>query len=861
MNSSLKEEENFLTEKKTQFKKIIFIISSGALSSFLIGLFFLYPLLSNISIRSDLHLPHQKALLNRSGILTKIDKMFKSQQSEIKSVTLIGMGGAGKTTLSHLYARSQNNPLVWEINAETKESLLNAFKDLAYALSKTPEQKSDLNLIQKNTNIVEQEKQLLFFVKNRLKEESPWILIYDNVEILSDIKDFIPADEKAWGSGNILMTTRDINSQNTSYINPENVVFIDELEQAEALTLFTQILYDKKPSQLNVSQRAESAQILQKIPHFPLDISVAAYYIKNTQITVDQYLEKIQLFTKEFDQDQQHILKNINAYAKTRYGIIQTSLEKVMEVNPQFKDLLLFVCFLDSQNIPKDLLTSYKDAAVVNQFIYQLKKCSLIINESSSDALVTFSMHRNVQQAGEQYLIKVFNSEKGKSFLLPIIKSLAKYAQKAREDDDFTRLKLLVMHYEKLLTYKNELNEMSLGSIQAELGAIYAYIGNIEKAQPLLETGLALLNQYDSTNYLSIAQTLAYLGCVNREQGNYHKAKGRFEQALVLYKASLPQNHQTLAWVLTFLGKVYGGLGNYKKSAELIENSIGIYKENSLRNHPQTVWAMTYLGNIYRRLGHYQKAKDILEEGRLICQKYLPDHPLSEAAALITLGEVYGELEDYEKARDLAEQGLSLYRKYSSATYLKLAKASTFLGSMYCCLGDFNKAKTLIEEGLSIYKKHFPQNTTKISQTLVELGKVYKGLGDYKKAQEILEQVLISLKESYDMYHIEIGKVLLVLGQISLLEEQLEKAESILNQALVIFENHNIFKTYECFESLGDLLVKKSLREKNKEAVGQYKDFQEKAKYYFMKSLEIFKLHELTDQSSLLRIREKLSRL
>ena len=55
--------------------------------------------------------------------------------------------------------------------------------------------------------------------------------------------------------------------------------------------------------------------------------------------------------------------------------------------------------------------------------------------------------------------------------------------------------------------------------------------------------------------------------------------------------------------------------------------------------------------------------------------------------------------------------------------------------------------------------------------------------------------------------------------------------------------------------------MKKSLREKNKEAVGQYKDFQEKAKYYFMKSLEIFKLHELTDQSSLLRIREKLSRL
>ena len=40
------------------------------------------------------------------------------------------------------------------------------------------------------------------------------MLIYDNIETLSDIKDFIPEDKKVWGFGKILMTTRNANNQN-----------------------------------------------------------------------------------------------------------------------------------------------------------------------------------------------------------------------------------------------------------------------------------------------------------------------------------------------------------------------------------------------------------------------------------------------------------------------------------------------------------------------------------------------------------------------------------------------------------------------------------------------------------------------
>jgi len=103
---------------------------------------------------------------------------------------------------------------------------------------------------------------------------------------------------------------------------------------------------------------------------------------------------------EKFTSLQEDILKDASEYSKTRYEIITLSLKRIMEMNPEYKDLLLFISLINSQNIPTELLDTYKDNNLVTNFIRELKKVSFITttaSTASSNKVRTFSVHRSTQ--------------------------------------------------------------------------------------------------------------------------------------------------------------------------------------------------------------------------------------------------------------------------------------------------------------------------------------------------------------------------------------------------------------------------------------------------------------------------------
>src|SRR6185503_13770334 len=71
-------------------------------------------------IRSDLIIPNETVLIERSALMSQIDEGFRTQNA-IQAVALIGIAGSGKTTIARQYAKRQKAKLIWEINAETRE--------------------------------------------------------------------------------------------------------------------------------------------------------------------------------------------------------------------------------------------------------------------------------------------------------------------------------------------------------------------------------------------------------------------------------------------------------------------------------------------------------------------------------------------------------------------------------------------------------------------------------------------------------------------------------------------------------------------------------------------------------------------
>lgn len=193
----------------------------------------------NKAIRSDLPLPYDNLILKRPNIMKHIEGALRGEDG-IQAVALVGIGGAGKTTIARQYAHQQNSEVIWEMNAETKEKLIGSFESLAYSLAKTEIERKILKGLQEIKDFKERIEKIILFIKERLKTYSSWFLIYDNVDKFSDIEKYFPNDSKAWGKGKIIITTRDSNIKNNNYI--KHVFQVAELTQEEKLSLFIKIV-------------------------------------------------------------------------------------------------------------------------------------------------------------------------------------------------------------------------------------------------------------------------------------------------------------------------------------------------------------------------------------------------------------------------------------------------------------------------------------------------------------------------------------------------------------------------------------------------------------------------------------------
>src|SRR5207245_37461 len=155
-----------------------------------------------------------------------------------------------------------------------------------------------------------------------------------------------------WGQGKVILTTRNSHIQNNKHVNFS--LFVGELDPTQKLNLFSYIMNNGDTSLFAPQQVEEAKAFLENIPSFPLDVSIAAYYLKISNVSYGQYLKNLAKYNPNFETFQKEILKEAGDYTKTRYNIIVLSLQQLMASHKDFKDLLLFISLIDSQNIPRD---------------------------------------------------------------------------------------------------------------------------------------------------------------------------------------------------------------------------------------------------------------------------------------------------------------------------------------------------------------------------------------------------------------------------------------------------------------------------------------------------------------------------
>lgn len=754
---------------------------------------------NSVSIMStNLFLPDENILLKRQEVSKELVKILTKSSSEINIAVLLGVGGSGKSTIAKQYGKAHKSKIVWLVNAETRQNLLVSFETLAYALCDNNLDRQELRNILNIKDFIKQEAQLLLFTQKQLKQADKWLLIFDNVTSLQDIVGYLPLSTDGWGSGSVIITTRNSNIINNEFVNANNVIQVGAISRAEKLELFKRII--KKPVNLSKISQAEMEQFLDRIPSFPLDILLAANYLNFTKIGFAEYLGEIESSNHSFNELQSSILDEVQQYTHTRYNIVSVALQDILNKNVEFKELMLLLSMLDSQDIPKDLLYLTKDQYISNHLIKYLHRNSLISNTHSDEqnSLNNISLHRSTQNNILLEMLRLLSDSQRHEYITNMIQNIQSYAFKKVDLEDTIYLKNLIRHCEALLSKGSMIAANDITSLKTTLGLIYYYLGRDTEACEILENNLSKITQDQE---LAIIYT--HLGAIYRKLGqDYNKAISYLEKALRLYD---PTNNLGMGLALTHLGNTYRTIGDLEKAITILKESANTYRRNNV-TYVGEVRALGYLGVAYRESGELIKAVEYLEEAKRL----------------------------YEHFK---------YPKYNSLYAGTLAH----LAITYRMLGKYKNAKDILEESTEIYKSIRPQDHPDIGRNILNLGIIYGELKDAKKAKIFLEKSLADYERNYGSEHIETGKVLNHLGRFYTLMQEYETAENILNRAKQILKKHSHPEYYRSFELIGDI----------NEALSKT----EIAKQDYLEALELAKKYFPQNSSNIRRLIEKIQKI
>lgn len=639
-------------------------------------------------IRSDLLIPSEPVLLNRVDLITQISDKFKQKQESIVTIALIGIGGSGKTTLARQYARSQPLNVVWEINAETKETLENSFENLAASLAITDKEKMELKGLQDVTNHEARKEKVIQLVKKILRSQQNWFLIYDNVEQFSDIQKYFPADPKGWGKGAIIITSRDANIANNNHVH--HTIPVGELSEKEKTNLFISIMSHGDSRVLNPIQRRLAQSFLTKIPSFPLDITTAAHYLKITNISYKKYLKYLEADDKDFENTQKDILKETTDYDKTRHKIIMLALKKLLQENDKFEKLLFFIGLIDSQNIPKQLLEAYKIDTVVSSFMYNLKKYSLIKIETPK----SFSIHRSIQEVILNYFDSLLNENDKNKIINNIISNISIIFDDNLRKDCHVVISL-IPHLESML---RKLKGINLSDV----------IRNKYKEELLLRLGYA---HYKCTRNLILAK----------------------KNLLKIINNSSNRLNNKLPFILKDLGDISVDLNETDEAIRYCKESINLLKKpnNITEAENFKIIGYSYCGkNDFVNSEYYlKKALAKLYDSENDELKIdLESEVYGRLAALYSLTYLHGtRANEAEKYIYKSLENFNLPKSINEVTKklsCQVAKNKMRVGHIYCRMGKYHNAlKNGFEEAQYIIDNKLDSCSHNFSKALILLGK------------------------------------------------------------------------------------------------------------------------------------------
>jgi tetratricopeptide (TPR) repeat protein len=579
------------------------------------------------SLKKPFNVPFESKRDGAIGIEEKfleVDKILReTKKTAIGQVaTFEGMGGLGKTQLVVEYAhryRDSFDGVVWlTVDQNIDEQITNLAEDTGW--------------VQKNID----EKIKIEISYNKFRALENTLLIYDNVENYKEIEPYIPKATNNF----MLITSRNI-------IKGFPSVPLSVLSEEYSLKL----LEAESDRAIGDSEMASAKKLVQELDGLPLALEMAGAFVREFELTWDDYLENFLEDGVEFLDEGE-----IVGWTKHESNISKTLnlSEAFLQENPLLGEILALIAWGASEPMDKELIskilavTPAKLSIALNKGV----KLRLIKVEDENKEKPLYTLHRLVKEVWtkQKQLDKNF-TEKVSANLASFMKEIkdeflnfdkierashqAKvWAQKVEDAETKALLLTYAVYPEYYMgEYQKALKNVEVAydivkdtnysdthaEILTSKGTLLEYLGDAIKALPYYKEALEMQKAlYPNQNHPDVASSLNNMGSVLNSLGDAKKALPYYEKALEMRKALYPnQNHPDVASSLNNMGYVLNSLGDAKKALPYFKEALEMQKAlYPNQNHPDVANSLNNVGSILLKFKKCNQAKKYLEEAK-----------------------------------------------------------------------------------------------------------------------------------------------------------------------------------------------------------------------------------------------------
>jgi tetratricopeptide (TPR) repeat protein len=639
----------------------------------------------------------------------------------IQPQAISGLGGIGKTQLAveYAYRHGTDYAIVWWMRSEDPVTLASDYALLAVKLELPEKDATEQHIA-------------VEAVKEWLRQNRGWLLIFDNAEDSDSVRDYIPRGSL----GHIIITSR-----NPIWAGVAKSLPVTSLPLDKAI----EFLLKRTGSQ----DEATAKTLAEAVGCLPLALEQASAYIETSGSTMARYLDL-------FEKRQPELLKRgkpSTEYPDTVAKTWDISFENVKEENETAAELLQLCAFFapddipvnmikeGSEELPKSLAATATDPLLLDEALAVLRKYSLVEVEDEK-----LSIHRLVQAV----IRHAMNKKDFKRWTGVAVHVLnASFPHESYDVKTWPVCASLLPHASVALSHAEAIQFTSNGTSRLfnQIGLYLKARAEYAQAKIMLERALAISEAILDSDHPTLAIRLNNLGSILESQGDFVGARALYERALAIDEAAFSPGHPTLAIRLSNLGNVLREQGDFAGAKALLERALAIDEAALGPDHPKVAIRLSILGLVLISQGNLDGAKAFLERAITIGQATVgPNHP-DIAVWFNNLGSVLESQGDFAGARVLYERALAIAEAAFGPDHPQVAGFTTNLGSVLREQGDLVSAKAFFDRALTISEAAFGSNHPNVAIILWHLGIVLRLQCDLAGAKALFERALYIFME------------------------------------------------------------------------------------------------------------------